>query len=49
MEARELEPPAVPPAEVFTDTLLGEAYRQPVEALPHPRTGVPLVVPKRIA
>ncbi|MFJ8857157.1 heme ABC transporter ATP-binding protein [Streptomyces sp. NPDC102451] len=38
---------AGPPAEVFTDTLLGEVYRQPVEVFPHPRTGVPLVVPHR--
>ncbi|MGW0781497.1 heme ABC transporter ATP-binding protein [Streptomyces sp. NPDC002913] len=36
-----------PPAEVFTDALLGEVYRQPVEVFPHPRTGVPLVVPHR--
>ncbi|MFC9407006.1 heme ABC transporter ATP-binding protein [[Kitasatospora] papulosa] len=38
-----------PPAEVFTGALLGEVYRQPVEVFPHPRTGVPLVVPKRLA
>ncbi|WP_406149616.1 heme ABC transporter ATP-binding protein [Streptomyces sp. NBC_01012] len=38
---------AGPPADVFTDTLLGEVYRQPVEVFPHPRTGVPLVVPNR--
>ncbi|MGW1095586.1 heme ABC transporter ATP-binding protein [Streptomyces sp. NPDC002455] len=38
---------AGPPAEVFTDALLGEVYRQPVEVFPHPRTGVPLVVPHR--
>ncbi|MEV6166124.1 heme ABC transporter ATP-binding protein [Streptomyces sp. NPDC052052] len=36
-----------PPAEVFTGELLGEVYRQPVEVFPHPRTGAPLVVPKR--
>lgn len=40
---------AGPPAEVFTDELLGEVYRQPVEVFPHPRTGVPLVVPTRSA
>ncbi|MFE4216809.1 heme ABC transporter ATP-binding protein [Streptomyces sp. NPDC056844] len=39
---------AGPPAEVFTDALLGEVYRQPVEVFPHPRTGVPLVVPHRV-
>ncbi|MFJ8884306.1 heme ABC transporter ATP-binding protein [Streptomyces sp. NPDC102402] len=39
---------AGPPAEVFTDALLGEVYRQPVEVFPHPRTGVPLVVPRRL-
>ncbi|GAA2947762.1 MULTISPECIES: heme ABC transporter ATP-binding protein [Streptomyces] len=38
---------AGPPAEVFTGALLGEVYRQPVEVFPHPRTGVPLVVPER--
>ncbi|MGW4232899.1 heme ABC transporter ATP-binding protein [Streptomyces sp. NPDC004980] len=38
---------AGPPAEVFTGALLGEVYRQPVEVFPHPRTGVPLVVPVR--
>ncbi|MFS0694142.1 heme ABC transporter ATP-binding protein [Streptomyces nitrosporeus] len=36
-----------PPAGVFTGELLGEVYRQPVEVFPHPRTGVPLVVPER--
>ncbi|MFB7558035.1 heme ABC transporter ATP-binding protein [Streptomyces brevispora] len=40
---------AGPPAEVFTSVLLGEVYRQPVEVFPHPRTGVPLVVPERTA
>uniref|UniRef100_A0AAU2VX30 Heme ABC transporter ATP-binding protein n=1 Tax=Streptomyces sp. NBC_00008 TaxID=2903610 RepID=A0AAU2VX30_9ACTN len=40
---------AGPPAEVFTGALLGEVYRQPVEVFPHPRTGVPLVVPDRTA
>ncbi|MFJ5725416.1 heme ABC transporter ATP-binding protein [Streptomyces sp. NPDC093149] len=38
---------AGPPVEVFTGELLGEVYRQPVEVFPHPRTGVPLVVPTR--
>ncbi|MBO0916064.1 heme ABC transporter ATP-binding protein [Streptomyces laculatispora] len=38
---------AGPPAEVFTSALLGEVYRQPVEVFPHPRTGVPLVIPNR--
>ncbi|WP_274557780.1 heme ABC transporter ATP-binding protein [Streptomyces spiramyceticus] len=36
-----------PPTEVFCDALLSEVYRQPVEVLPHPRTGAPLVIPKR--
>ncbi|MYZ39884.1 MULTISPECIES: heme ABC transporter ATP-binding protein [unclassified Streptomyces] len=36
-----------PPAEVFRDGLLSRVYRQPVEVFPHPRTGVPLVIPKR--
>ncbi|MET9660624.1 heme ABC transporter ATP-binding protein [Streptomyces sp. NPDC006510] len=38
---------AGPPAGVFTGELLGEVYRQSVEVFPHPRTGVPLVVPTR--
>ncbi|MCX4822681.1 heme ABC transporter ATP-binding protein [Streptomyces sp. NBC_01142] len=36
-----------PPAEVFDDELLSRVYRQPVEVLAHPRTGAPLVIPKR--
>ncbi|MER5882527.1 heme ABC transporter ATP-binding protein [Streptomyces sp. NPDC001941] len=36
-----------PPAEVFGDALLSRVYRQPVEVFPHPRTGAPLVVPRR--
>ncbi|MGW1011968.1 heme ABC transporter ATP-binding protein [Streptomyces termitum] len=40
---------AGPPAEVFGAELLGRVYRQPVEVFPHPRTGVPLVVPDRTA
>ncbi|MFE5537057.1 heme ABC transporter ATP-binding protein [Streptomyces sp. NPDC056492] len=36
-----------PPAGVFEGPLLSRVYRQPVEVLPHPRTGVPLVVPVR--
>ncbi|MEJ1196387.1 MULTISPECIES: heme ABC transporter ATP-binding protein [unclassified Streptomyces] len=36
-----------PPAEVLTEGLLSEVYDQPVEVLPHPRTGAPLVVPRR--
>ncbi|MFH9738044.1 heme ABC transporter ATP-binding protein [Streptomyces roseolus] len=38
-----------PPAEVFGEELLGRVYRQPVEVFPHPRTGVPQVVPRRDA
>ncbi|WP_031014402.1 heme ABC transporter ATP-binding protein [Streptomyces sp. NRRL F-5727] len=36
-----------PPAEVFGEALLSRVYRQPVEVFPHPRTGVPQVVPRR--
>ncbi|AXG77541.1 heme ABC transporter ATP-binding protein [Streptomyces paludis] len=36
-----------PPAEIFGDELLSRVYRQPVEVFPHPRTGTPLVIPKR--
>ncbi|GAA0519095.1 hemin import ATP-binding protein HmuV [Paractinoplanes deccanensis] len=35
------------PAEVFTEELLTEVYQHDVEVLPHPRTGTPLVVPRR--
>ncbi|UNO42392.1 heme ABC transporter ATP-binding protein [Streptomyces sp. MST-110588] len=36
-----------PPAEVFGEKLLTRVYRQPVEVVGHPRTGVPLVLPVR--
>lgn len=36
-----------PPAEVFSEELLSEVYDQPVEVLPHPRTGAVLVTPRR--
>ncbi|WP_338695969.1 heme ABC transporter ATP-binding protein [Streptomyces sp. Q6] len=36
-----------PPSEIFDGPLLSTVYRHPVEVLPHPRTGVPLVVPVR--
>ncbi|MEJ8634656.1 heme ABC transporter ATP-binding protein [Streptomyces sp. MS2.AVA.5] len=36
-----------PPAEVFDDALLSRVYRQPVEVFPHPRSGVPVVLPQR--
>ncbi|MGA5702003.1 heme ABC transporter ATP-binding protein [Peterkaempfera bronchialis] len=35
------------PAEVLTEELLGEVYRHPVEVFPHPRTGGPLILPRR--
>nr|MDT0660417.1 heme ABC transporter ATP-binding protein [Micromonospora sp. DSM 115978] len=35
------------PAEVLTPDVLSAAYAHPVEVLPHPRTGLPLVVPHR--
>ncbi|MFJ3902205.1 heme ABC transporter ATP-binding protein [Streptomyces sp. NPDC090025] len=35
------------PAEVLEGTVLSEVYRQPVEVFPHPRTGVPVVLPVR--
>ncbi|MGW4687566.1 heme ABC transporter ATP-binding protein [Streptomyces sp. NPDC004244] len=38
-----------PPADVLRADLLGRVYRQPVEVLPHPRSGIPLVVPVRDA
>ncbi|MEU5693566.1 heme ABC transporter ATP-binding protein [Actinosynnema sp. NPDC020468] len=36
-----------PPAEVCTAELLTAVYRHPVEVFPHPRTGVPVVLPVR--
>ncbi|GAA3607973.1 heme ABC transporter ATP-binding protein [Nonomuraea rosea] len=36
-----------PPAAVFTEELLSRVYQHAVEVLPHPRTGVPLVVARR--
>ncbi|WP_267245297.1 heme ABC transporter ATP-binding protein [Streptomyces sp. PR69] len=38
-----------PPSGVFGPELLSRVYRQPVEVVPHPRTGVPLVLPERPA
>ncbi|MBP2474998.1 iron complex transport system ATP-binding protein [Crossiella equi] len=35
------------PAEVLTPALLSEVYRHEVEVLAHPRTGAPLVLPRR--
>lgn len=36
-----------PPAEVFQPELLSRVYRQPIEVVPHPRTGTHLVLPVR--
>ncbi|MEU5164088.1 heme ABC transporter ATP-binding protein [Streptomyces sp. NPDC020875] len=36
-----------PPAEVLDAGALSRVYRQPVEVFPHPRTGVPVVLPER--
>jgi iron complex transport system ATP-binding protein len=36
-----------PPAEVLTEARLSAVYRHRVEVFPHPRTGVPLVLPCR--
>ena len=36
------------PREVLDEELLGRVYRQPVEVLPHPRTGGPIVLPRRV-
>ncbi|MFF8956845.1 heme ABC transporter ATP-binding protein [Streptomyces sp. NPDC014894] len=35
------------PGEVFADELLSRVYRQPVEVFPHPRSGDPVVLPRR--
>ncbi|MEU3752189.1 heme ABC transporter ATP-binding protein [Streptomyces olivoreticuli] len=36
-----------PPSEVFDAELLSHVYMQPVEVIDHPRTGDPLVIPRR--
>lgn len=36
------------PAEVLADDLLSDVYRYPVEVMAHPRTGEPLVLPRRV-
>ncbi|ROO62485.1 iron complex transport system ATP-binding protein [Micromonospora sp. Llam0] len=36
-----------PPDQVLTGALLSEVYRHDIEVLPHPETGLPLVVPRR--
>ncbi|MEU1674861.1 heme ABC transporter ATP-binding protein [Streptomyces roseifaciens] len=36
-----------PPARVFAAELLSRVYAQPVEVIDHPRTGEPLVIPRR--
>ncbi|QLE71839.1 heme ABC transporter ATP-binding protein [Streptomyces rectiverticillatus] len=36
-----------PPARVFEAELLSHVYAQPVEVIDHPRTGEPLVIPRR--
>ncbi|WP_246150279.1 heme ABC transporter ATP-binding protein [Streptomyces qinzhouensis] len=38
---------AGPPREVLEAELLTRVYRRPVEVFPHPRTGVPVVLPDR--
>ncbi|WP_043256193.1 heme ABC transporter ATP-binding protein [Streptomyces sp. Tu6071] len=38
-----------PPAEVLSADLLSEVYRQPIEVIPHPASGDPLVLPVRAA
>jgi iron complex transport system ATP-binding protein len=35
------------PREVLTEELLSRVYRTPVEVLPHPATGVPIILPRR--
>ncbi|WP_346764813.1 heme ABC transporter ATP-binding protein [Rhodococcus sp. HNM0569] len=35
------------PADVLSEELLSSVYRHPIDLVPHPRTGAPLVVPHR--
>jgi iron complex transport system ATP-binding protein len=36
-----------PPVDVLQDELLSAVYHHPIEVVPHPRTGAPLVMPRR--
>jgi iron complex transport system ATP-binding protein len=36
-----------PPSDVLTEELLSRVYHHGVEVIPHPRTGVPIIVPRR--
>jgi iron complex transport system ATP-binding protein len=36
-----------PPRDVLTEELLSRVYRTPVEVIPHPTTGVPIILPRR--
>ncbi len=36
-----------PPREVLTEALLSRVYRTPVEVVPHPTTGAPVILPRR--
>jgi iron complex transport system ATP-binding protein len=36
-----------PPGEVLSEALLGRVYHHDVEVIPHPRTGLPIIVPRR--
>lgn len=38
---------AGPPAEVFTSDLLSAVYRHPIDVIPHPHTGAPVILPRR--
>ena len=35
------------PADILTEELLSRVYHHAVEVLPHPRTGLPLIIPRR--
>jgi iron complex transport system ATP-binding protein len=37
-----------PPTEIFTEELLSDVYQHEVEVMNHPRTAVPLIVPRRM-
>ncbi|MFN8518003.1 MAG: heme ABC transporter ATP-binding protein [Chloroflexota bacterium] len=36
-----------PPQEVLTEALLSRVYRTPVEVVPHPTSGAPIILPRR--
>jgi iron complex transport system ATP-binding protein len=36
-----------PPRDILSEELLSQVYGTPVEVLPHPTTGIPIILPRR--